>query len=93
MNQATKYPLLSSVELCDYTTLHYTTPHHNMYFPPTDIDECATSNGGCDQTCANTPAGSYTCSCNAGYTLDADLHTCNGKYEGQVSLTIMYIIY
>ncbi|OIO52175.1 MAG: hypothetical protein AUJ19_02510 [Parcubacteria group bacterium CG1_02_58_44] len=35
----------------------------------TDINECATGNGGCsvNATCANTP-GSFTCSCNAGYT-------------------------
>ena len=42
-----------------------------------DINECDTSNGGCDTTCTNT-VGSYYCSCNTGYELDNDQHTCNG---------------
>lgn len=33
-----------------------------------DIDECANSNGGCDQTCTNT-IGSFSCGCNDGYEL------------------------
>ena len=33
-----------------------------------DVDECARNNGGCDHTCTNT-AGSYACSCRAGYLL------------------------
>ena len=31
-----------------------------------DVDECASSNGGCDQICTNNP-GSYQCGCNQGY--------------------------
>ena len=36
----------------------------------TDVNECATRNGGCraNSTCTNTP-GSFSCACNAGYTL------------------------
>ena len=32
----------------------------------------------CAQMCTNT-AGSYQCSCDAGYTLNSDGHTCDGK--------------
>ena len=42
-----------------------------------DINECSTSNGGCEQTCQNTQ-GSYQCSCWNGYSLDADKHNCTG---------------
>jgi cysteine-rich repeat protein len=41
----------------------------------TDIDECATDNGGCAQTCTNT-IGGFACSCGAGYVLDANGRTC-----------------
>ena len=44
----------------------------------TDINECATNNGGCEQICNNT-AGSYQCSCGPGYTLNSDGHACDGK--------------
>ena len=44
----------------------------------TDIDECFTSNGGCDHVCANT-VGSFNCSCNDGFLLTADGATCDGK--------------
>jgi uncharacterized protein (TIGR03382 family) len=40
-----------------------------------DIDECATNNGGCAQTCTNS-AGSYTCGCNPGYALAGDGVSC-----------------
>ena len=42
-----------------------------------DIDECASNNGGCNQTCNNTD-GSFTCSCDSGYTLDSDRLGCSG---------------
>ena len=45
---------------------------------PIDVNECHTSNGGCDQICYNT-VGSYTCSCGNGYRLQNDNHTCEGK--------------
>ena len=44
----------------------------------TDINECASYNGGCSQTCSNTP-GSYSCSCNSGYVLNIDGHNCTGQ--------------
>ena len=43
-----------------------------------DINECSSNNGGCGGTCVNT-AGSYHCTCPAGYSLAPNSHTCNGK--------------
>lgn len=57
-----------------------------------DINECAVNNGGClcdmalgsehscVASCANSP-GSYECTCNEGYTLASDSHTCIGMYN------------
>ena len=42
-----------------------------------DVDECLISNGGCHHNCHNS-VGSYTCSCNGGYRLNTDGHTCEG---------------
>ena len=44
----------------------------------TDINECATNNGGCSQVCLNTE-GSYVCDCYPGYGLGPNNHTCNGR--------------
>ena len=35
------------------------------------------SNGGCAQSCINTP-GSYYCTCGSSYILNTDGHTCEG---------------
>ena len=45
---------------------------------PTDINECSIGNGGCQQTCINTP-GSYRCGCRSGYKLTSDNTTCEGN--------------
>jgi hypothetical protein len=53
-----------------------------MYFIScayTDIDECTADTDGCGQVCTNTD-GSFTCSCNSGYTLDSNGRTCNGMW-------------
>ena len=42
-----------------------------------DVIECSTNKGGCAQTCTNT-AGSYYCTCGAGYSLASNKHGCNG---------------
>ena len=42
-----------------------------------DANECLVGSDSCAQTCHNT-AGSYTCSCNSGYRLNLDGHSCNG---------------
>ncbi|XP_066292643.1 mucin-like protein [Branchiostoma lanceolatum] len=41
-----------------------------------DINECQTSNGGCEQVCNNI-APSFNCSCNPGYLLNSDGRTCD----------------
>ncbi len=43
-----------------------------------DIDECAEGTDQCDQNCHNN-IGSYTCSCNTGYRLNADGFRCDGQ--------------
>ena len=45
---------------------------------PSDINECVTDSGGCQQICTNTN-GSFECSCNQGYSLSSDRTTCIGK--------------
>ncbi|XP_078344006.1 uncharacterized protein LOC144629649 [Oculina patagonica] len=46
-----------------------------------DVDECATSNGGCSHTCVNTDPG-YTCECpSPEMTLHSDGHTCEDVDE------------
>ena len=45
----------------------------------TDNNECQTDNGSCAQQCINTP-GSYHCSCDDGFELTSDAHSCVGKY-------------
>jgi fibulin 1/2 len=51
-----------------------------------DIDECATNNGGCAQTCTNT-VGGFTCSCGPGYVLDANGYTCDTTDVNECALT------
>ena len=55
----------------------------------TDINECDTNNGGCEQICNNT-AGSYYCSCDFNYHLDVDGHAClpgNGTNSNSTTST------
>ena len=42
-----------------------------------DINECAEGTDGCTHQCVNT-ISSYYCTCNTGYSLNADLHWCSG---------------
>ena len=43
-----------------------------------DINECASSNGGCDQTCTDN-VGSFQCSCLPGFRLAIDQQSCTGE--------------
>ena len=49
------------------------------FFMHEDVNECTMGTCNCTQLCINN-IGSYTCTCNSGYNLDADNHTCNGEY-------------
>ena len=42
-----------------------------------DINECNSGNGGCEQMCNNGP-GSHNCSCFSGYELDSNEQNCSG---------------
>ena len=57
-------------------------PIHTQYAFTTeiqlDIDECYEDTHNCTQTCTNTN-GSYVCSCEPGYRLALDDHTCEGN--------------
>ena len=47
-----------------------------------DMDECAMNTHNCDITfaeCSNTPNGSFTCTCIAGYTGNGTTGTCVGE--------------
>ena len=49
-------------------------------FNLSDINECHTKNGGCNQTCTNTD-GSFECSCGTGFTLTASNVDCSVKFK------------
>ena len=53
-----------------------------------DTDECATKTAKCDThaSCSNTPAGSYTCTCNKGY--NGNGFTCEGMSAAEAGLCV-----
>ena len=59
-------------------------------FEIVDYNECAIFNGNCSQFCFNT-IGSYMCSCQNGYALNADGRTCSGKGNNVLHLIIFNI--
>ena len=55
-------------------------------FSFTDVDECATNNGECDQKCSNL-IGGYECSCYAGYRQSiTNQKRCDGRFEAGLEL-------
>ena len=57
-----------------------------------DINECNTSNGGCNQTCVN-EVGSYHCECGTGYTLNSNNHNCDGKATTITRCMSFFLLY
>ena len=63
------------------TTFHvYDHAHVSIIYLIVDVDECTTGVDQCDQNCHNN-VGSYTCSCNAGFTLNDDGFRCDGMHK------------
>ena len=48
-----------------------------------DVDECLTANGGCQQLCNNT-VGSFFCACQIGYSLEPNGFNCSGKIQPHI---------
>ena len=48
----------------------------NLHY--SDVDECLTANGSCQQLCNNT-VGSFFCACHIGYSLQLNGFNCSGK--------------
>ena len=53
-----------------------------------DIDECRLETDQCAQNCHNN-VGSYTCSCNVGYTLNSDGRHCDGKNNLHIIIIVI----
>ena len=51
--------------------------NHDYFYHFLDHHECNTNHDNCDQHCHNTH-GSFYCTCDSGWRLDPDGHTCNG---------------
>ena len=50
------------------------------------VDECADGTAGCEYGCANSPDGSYTCTCPDGFTLSQNGFSCLGECTIRSSL-------
>ena len=62
---------------CSYPKFHFTVIIINNILS-VDIDECSEGTSGCAQSCMNA-VGNYSCSCEPGYLLASDEHTCDGQ--------------
>ena len=56
---------------------------YTMHF--TDIDECSSNNGDCDQICTNLQ-GTHNCSCRSGYIMAANGTSCIGTLNKDEAL-------
>ena len=70
-------PMDSAATVCSHL---YDIVHSNITMDScsADIDECALGTDTCAHGCQDTQ-GSYTCTCQDGYTLNTDGRTCRGK--------------
>ena len=46
------------------------------------INKCLVNNGGCEHQCVNTE-GSYYCTCNEGFQLIDNKHSCEGNIDNE----------
>ena len=77
--------IINLVMVCGYVAYTQLLLHKMIYrYNASDINECTSRSHNCAQACTNT-AGSFTCSCNSGYTLAADGHSCTGIVYFSVS--------
>ena len=53
-------------------------PHALYILHLSSVNKCEVDNGGCTDYCQDSPF-SYTCSCQEGFTLVEDKHTCIGN--------------
>ena len=83
--QCVRYWIVAYVCFMRYTHKHekayvYTCSVNHAYLSLSlsDSNQCATNNGGCDHNCTDLIPG-YLCSCDPGFLLDSDGHSCNGE--------------
>lgn len=60
--------ILATLEMIAVQVLTSLKHVHSALLSITDINECLSFNGGCEDQCTNT-VGSYTCSCPTGFSL------------------------
>ena len=51
-----------------------------IYYLSLDVNECTNGDSSCEHSCHNTD-GSYTCSCDSGYSLTSNKKSCSGKHN------------
>ena len=62
-------------------TCHF---HGNLYLFQ-DVDECLSETDNCVHVCSNTEGG-FDCSCQPGYRLEFDKHSCEGMKDNDQEL-------
>ena len=83
--QAMNFPAQVSAAIQSIYSIYTQLSH---LFKHSDINECLANNGGCHHDCHNSD-GSYSCSCNDGYRLNSDGHTCEGRLSPKKIIIIV----
>ena len=65
-----------------WITLTHKSSHSIVKLRSLDLDECFSHPHGCQHAC-NNHKGGFFCSCHAGYRLNTDKKTCDGKSDLQ----------